>query len=81
MNTVIKKFLDFNFNVHKKYFFSVKILTLYYCIMLFWISFSSMVRHLDTRAVSTAGMRDLVQFKGYLYPKNKNYDCLMYCVS
>lgn len=38
--------------------------------MLYWVYFSSMVRHLDTRAVSTAGMRDLVQFKGYLYPKN-----------
>lgn len=38
--------------------------------MLYWIYFSSMVKRLDTRAVSTAGMRDLVQFKGYLYPKD-----------
>jgi len=45
------------------------------CIMLYWISFSSMVKRLDTRAVSTAGMRDLVQFKGYLYLKEyDNYN-------
>lgn len=46
--------------------------------MLYWIYFSSMVKHLDTKAVSTAGMRDLVRSKGYLYPKEYNTsECLM----